>query len=99
MLGPSGLLANTWKKTLARGISEASLALRSAPGTNVIPLHRLGFGMSMLLDPRASTLLEVLGDDPQAQADTIAWFISRCTDDELEQLQSTVMGAILRRSA
>jgi hypothetical protein len=55
--------------------------------------------MSLLLDPRPSTLLEVLGDDPEAQADTIARFMSRGTDDELEQLQSTFLGAVLRRSA
>ena len=98
MFGPTDLFVNTWKKTLAHGLSEASLALRSAPGAGVIPLHRLGFGMSMLLDPRASTLLDVLGDDAEAQAETIAWFISRCTDEELEQLQGTFVGAILRRS-
>jgi len=98
MLGPAGPIVNTWTKSLARGVSDASVALRSVPGTDVFPLHKLGFGLSMVLDPRVSTLLEVLGDDPERQADTIAWFLGRCTDDELEQLRNTFIDAVLRRS-
>ena len=83
---------------VGRGVSELALATTSVPGGDTIPLRRLGMGASMVLDPRGSTLLDALGDDPEERVHTMEQFMSRCTDEELGELLAVFQQAVCRRA-
>src|SRR3977135_1470310 len=68
-------------------------------GGAAIPLRRLGFGVSMVMDPRGSTLLDVLGDDLDERAHTMDRFLNRCSDEELTELLNAFQEAAARRPA
>jgi len=82
-----------------RAVSEVGLASTHIPGGDTIPLRRLGFGVSMVMDPRGSTLLEVLGDHLDERAHTMDRFLNRCTDEELNDLLASFQEAAARRAA
>jgi hypothetical protein len=73
-------------------------ALSSVPGGDTIPLKRLGFGVSMVADPRGSTLLDVLGDDLDERAHTMDRFLDKCSDEEVGELFSAFQEAVRRRA-
>ncbi len=86
-------------KLAGRAVSEVSLALTDVPGGDTIPLRRLGFGISMVMDPRGSTLLDALGDDLDERAHTLDRFLNRCSDDDLTELLTAFQEAAARRAA
>jgi hypothetical protein len=99
MLGTAKQVVKKGSKLAGRAISEAGLALTSVPGGDTIPLRRLGFGASMVVDPRGSTLLDVLGDDLDERAHTMDRFLNRCSDEEISQLLAAFQEAAARRGA
>ena len=86
-------------KLAGRTVSEAVLQIASLPGADTVPLRRTGFGVSMVLDPRGSTLLEALGDDLDERAENLARFLDRCADNEMNELLSAFQEATMRRAA
>jgi len=86
-------------KLAGRAVSQAGLAATEVPGGDAIPLRRIGFGVSMVMDPRGSTLLDVLGDDLDQRAHTMDRFLNRCTDDEITELLAAFQEAAARRAA
>jgi len=99
VIGTAKRVVKKGGKLAGRAVSEAGLALTSVPGGDAIPLRRIGFGVSMVMDPRGSTLLEVLGDDLDERAHTMDRFLNRCSDDELAELLSAFQEAAARRAA
>ena len=99
MLGPAKRVVKKGSKLTGRLIGETSVALTSLPGADTIPVRRLGFGISMMMDPRGSTLLDVLGDDLDERAHTMDRFLDRCSDEELNELLIAFQAAAARRSA
>jgi hypothetical protein len=99
VLGSAKRVVKKGTKLGGRAVSEAGLLLTSIPGADTIPLRRLGFGVSMVMDPRGSTLLDVLGDDLDQRAHTMDRFLNRCSDDELAELLSAFQEAAARRAA
>ena len=79
-------------------VSEVGLLATSIPGGDTIPVRRIGFGVSMVMDPRGSTLLEVLGDDLDERAHTMDRFLDRCSDEELTELLTAFQEAAARRA-
>ena len=86
-------------KLAGQAVSQATIGLTSAPGADTIPLRRIGFGVSMVMDPRGSTLLDALGDDLDERAHTMDRFLNRCSDDELNELMAAFQEAAARRAA
>ena len=99
MLGPAKRIVKKGSRLTGRAIAEGSVALTSFPGGDTIPVRRFGFGVSMMMDPRGSTLLDVLGDDLDERAHTMDRFLDRCSDEELNELLTTFQEAASRRSA
>lgn len=99
MLGSAKRVVKRSSKLAGRALSEVSLAVTEIPGGDTIPLRRLGFGVSMVMDPRGSTLLDVLGDDLDERAHTLDRFLTRCTDEEVTELLAAFQEAAGRRGA
>ena len=99
MLGTAKRVVKRGSKVAGRAVSEAGLALSSVPGGDTIPLRRVGFGVSMVMDPRGSTLLEVLGDDLDERAHTMDRFLTKCSDGEINELLEAFQEAARRRAA
>ena len=99
MLGTAKRVVKKGSKLAGRAVSEASLGLTEVPGGDTISLRRLGFGVSMVMDPRGSTLLDALGDDLDERAHTMDGFLNRCSDEELNELLATFLEAAARRAA
>ena len=98
MLGSAKRVVRKGSKLAGRAVSEAGLALTSVPGGDTVALRRVGFGVSMVTDPRGSTLLDVLGDDLDERAHTMERFLDRCTDEEVTELLATFQEAAARRA-
>ena len=98
MLGTAKRVVKNGSKLAGRAVSEAGLALSSIPGGDTIPLRRLGFGVSMVTDPRGSTLLDVLGDDLDERAHTLDRFLAKCSDEEINGLFDAFQEAVRRRA-
>jgi hypothetical protein len=86
-------------KLAGRAVSEVGMLVGDLPGGDTIPIRRAGFGISMMVDPRGSTLLEVLGDDLEERADTMDHFLTKCSDDEINELFGAFQMAVARRVA
>ena len=99
MLGSAKRVVKKTSKLAGRAVSEGTLALTSVPGGDTIPLRRIGFGVSMVMDPRGSTLLDALGDDLDERAHTMDRFLNRCSDEELNELLAAFQAAAARRAA
>ena len=99
MLGSAKRVVKKGSKLAGRAVSEMSLAVTEIPGGDAIPLRRIGFGVSMVMDPRGSTLLDVLGDDLDERAHTMDRFLNRCTDAEVTELLAAFQEAAARRTA
>ena len=99
MLGSAKRVVKKGSKLAGRAVSEASLAVTEIPGGDTIPLRRFGFGVSMVMDPRGSTLLDALGDDLDERAHTLDRFLNRCSDEELNELLVAFQEAAARRAA
>ena len=99
MLGTAKRIVRRGTKAVGRTVSEAGLALSSVPGGDTIPLRRLGFGVSMVMDPRGSTLLDVLGDDLDERAHTMDRFLAKCSDQEISELLAAFQEAAFRRES
>ena len=99
VLGSARRVVKKGSKLAGRAVSEVGLAATSIPGGDTIPLRRVGFGVSMVMDPRGSTLLDVLGDDLDQRAHTMDRFLNRCTDEELTELLNAFQEAAARRAA
>lgn len=99
MLGTAKRVAKKGSKLAGRAVSEIGLAVSEIPGGDTIPLRRVGFGVSMVTDPRGSTLLEVLGDDLDERAHTMDRFLSKCSDREINELLEAFQEAAARRAA
>jgi len=99
VLGTARRVVKKGSKLAGRAVSQAGLAVTEIPGGDTIPLRRIGFGVSMVLDPRGSTLLDVLGDDLDERAHTMDRFLNRCSDEELNELLSAFQEAAARRAA
>ena len=98
MLGMAKRVVKKSSKLAGRAVSEMSLGVTELPGGDTIPLRRLGFGVSMIMDPRGSTLLDALGDDLDERAHTIDRFLNHCTDEELAELYTAFQEAAVRRA-
>jgi hypothetical protein len=98
VLGSAKRVVKKGSKLAGRAVSEAALAVTSVPGGDAIPLRRFGFGVSMVMDPRGSTLLDVLGDDLDERAHTMDRFLKRCSDEELTELLAAFQEAASRRA-
>ena len=99
LLGPAKRVVKKGSKLTGRVIGETSVAITSLPGADTIPVRRFGFGVSMVMDPRGSTLLDALGDDLDERAHTMDRFLDRCSDEELTELLATFQEAAARRAA
>lgn len=99
MLGTARRVVKKSCKVAGRAVSEVGLLTTDIPGGDAIPLRRAGFGVSMVLDPRGSTLLEVLGDDLDERAHTLDRFLDKCTDEEVSALFAAFQEAVARRAA
>jgi hypothetical protein len=98
VLGTAKRVVKKGSKLAGRAVSEAGLALSSVSGGDTIPLRRVGFGVSMVADPRGSTLLDVLGDDLDERAHTMDRFLNKCTEEEVNELFSAFQEAVRRRA-
>lgn len=98
MLGPAKRLVTSGSRAAGRAVSELTLAVTEIPGADTVPVRRIGLSVSMLMDPRGSTLLEALGDDLDEQARTLDRFLSRCSDGEITELLAVFQEAASRRS-
>jgi hypothetical protein len=85
-------------RLVGRTVTEANLALMSLPAGDATPLRRVGFGVSLILDPKGSNLLEFLGDDVDERAATLDEFLSRCDDGEINELFLAFQAAVVRRA-
>jgi hypothetical protein len=99
LLGTAKRVVKKGSKLAGRAVSEVGLAVSDLPGGDTIPLRRLGFGVSMVMDPRGSTLLEVLGDDLDERAHTMDRFLSKCSDEEINDLLEAFQAAAALRAA
>lgn len=99
LLGTAKRVVKKGSKLAGRAVSEVGLAVSEVPGGDTIPIRRVGFGMSMVMDPRGSTLLEVLGDDLDERADTLDHFLKKCSDQEIAELFAAFQEAVARRAA
>jgi hypothetical protein len=99
VLGSAKRVVKKSGKLAGRAVSEVGLLATSVPGGDTIPLRRIGFGVSMVMDPRGSTLLEVLGDDLDQRAHTMDRFLNRCSDEEINDLFGAFQEAVARRTA
>jgi hypothetical protein len=99
VLGSARRVVKKGSKLAGRAVSQATIGLTSAPGADTIPLRRIGFGVSMVMDPRGSTLLDALGDDLDERAHTMDRFLNRCSDEELNELMAAFQEAAARRAA
>jgi hypothetical protein len=99
VLGTARRVVKKGSKLAGRAVSQVGLATSEIPGGDTIPLRRIGFGVSMVMDPRGSTLLDVLGDDLDERAHTLDRFLNRCTDEEVNQLLAAFQEAAARRGA
>lgn len=99
MLGTAKRVVKKGGKLAGRAVSEVGLMTTSIPGGDTIPLRRVGFGVSMVMDPRGSTLLEVLGDDLDERAHTMDRFLNRCSEEEINELLSAFQEAAARRAS
>ena len=99
MLESARRVVKKGSKLAGRAVSQATIGLTSAPGADTIPLRRIGFGVSMVMDPRGSTLLDALGDDLDERAHTMDRFLNRCSDEELNELMAAFQEAAARRAA
>jgi hypothetical protein len=98
VLGTAKRVVKKGSKLAGRAVSEAGLALTSVPGGDTVPFRRVGFGVSMVMDPRGSTLLDVLGDDLDERAHTMDRFLAKCSDEEITELLAAFQEAVHRRS-
>ena len=98
MLGSAKRVVKKGGRLAGRAVSEVGLIATSVPGGDAIPLRRIGFGVSLVMDPRGSTLLEVLGDDLDERAHTMDRFLNRCSDEEINELLSAFQEAAARRT-
>lgn len=99
MLGSAKRVVKRGSKLAGRAVSEVGLAVSELPGGDTVPIRRAAFGVSMALDPRGSTLLDVLGDDLDERAHTMDHFLSRCSDQEIAELLVAFQEAVARRAA
>jgi len=99
LLGTAKRVVKKGSKLAGRAMSEVGLAVSEIPGGDAIPIRRAGFGLSMVVDPRGSTLLEVLGDDLDERADTLDHFLNKCSDQEIAELFAAFQHAVARRAA
>jgi hypothetical protein len=99
LLGTAKRVVKKGSKLAGRAVSEVGLAVSEVPGGDTIPIRRIGFGVSMVMDPRGSTLLDVLGDNLDERAHTMDRFLSRCTDQEVNELLAAFQEAATRRAA
>ena len=99
LLGTAKRVVKKGSKLAGRAMSEVGLAVSEIPGGDAIPIRRAGFGLSMVVDPRGSTLLEVLGDDLDERADTLDHFLNKCSDQEIAELLAAFQQAVARRAA
>ena len=99
VLGSARRVVKKGLKLAGRAVSEATIGLTSVPAADTIPLRRIGFGVSMVMDPRGSTLLDALGDDLDERAHTMDRFLNRCSDEELYELMAAFQEAAARRAA
>ena len=98
LLGTAKRVVKKGSKLAGRAVSEVGLAMSEIPGGDTIPIRRVGFGVSMVMDPRGSTLREVLGDDLDERAHTLDRFLSKCSDQEITELLEAFQEAAARRS-
>ena len=98
VVGSARRVVKKGSKLAGRAVSHATIGLTSAPGADTIPLRRIGFGVSMVMDPRGSTLLDALGDDLDERAHTMDRFLNRCSDEELNELMAAFQAAVARRA-
>jgi hypothetical protein len=99
LLGAAKRVVKKGSRLAGRAVAEVGLAMSEIPGGDTIPIRRAGFGMSMVMDPRGSTLLEVLGDDLDERANTLDQFLAKCSDQEIAELFAAFQEAVARRSA
>ena len=99
MLGTAKRVVKKSGKIAGQAVSGVGLLTTSIPGGDAVPLRRIGFGVSMVMDPRGSTLLDVLGDDLDERAHTMDRFLSKCSDAEINDLLAAFQEAAGRRSA
>jgi hypothetical protein len=99
VLGSAKRVVKKGGRLAGRAVADVGLMATSIPGGDTIPLRRIGFGVSMVMDPRGSTLLDVLGDDLEERAHTLDRFLNRCSDEELSELLSAFQEAAVRRAA
>jgi len=99
VLGTARRVVKKGSKLAGRAVSQAGLALTEIPGGDTVALRRIGFGVSMVTDPRGSTLLDVLGDDLDERAHTLDRFLARCTDEEITELLAAFQEGAARRAA
>ncbi len=100
MLGSAKRVVKKGSKLAGRAVS------RGQPRTDLgrraltpFPCGGIGFGVSMVMDPRGSTLLDALGDDLDERAHTMDRFLNRCSDEELNELLAAFQEAAARRAA
>ena len=99
MLGTAKRVVKKGGRLAGRAVTEVGLMATSVPGGDTIPLRRIGFGISMVMDPRGSTLLEILGDDLDQRAHTMDRFLNHCSDEEITELLRAFQEAAVRRAA
>ena len=99
LFGTAKRVVKKGSKLAGRAASEVGLAVSELPGGDAIPIRRVGFGMSMVMDPRGSTLLEVLGDDLDERAHTLDHFLKKCSDKEITELLEAFQEAAALRAA
>jgi len=76
-LGPAKQVERTGTRIVGCTVSESDLMIASVAPMQIVPLHKAGLGVSMLIDLQSPTLLDVLGDDLGAPDDTVAWLLGR----------------------
>ena len=99
MLGVAKKVVKKSSKLAGRAVSEVVLLGTELPGGDAVPLRRAGFGISMMMDPRGSTLLDVLGDDLDERSHNLDRFLNKCTDEEISDLFAAFQDAVSRRAA
>jgi len=98
VLGTARRVLKKGSKLAGRAVSQVALVATEVPGGDTVALRRIGFGVSMVMDPRGSTLLDVLGDDLHERAHTMDRFLARCSDDEITELLAAFQEAAARRA-
>ena|SRR2546428_4821152 len=98
VIGSARRVVKKGARLAGRTVVEANLAVTSIPGADTIPVRRMGFGLAMFLDPKGSNLLDFLGDDLDERAETMDRFLSRCSEDEVNELLTAFQEAASRRA-